>query len=154
MPSNITTSAAFTTGNMKPSAGEQIDALWGQNLADNTGYLYYRKPLVCSFGGVGPCSSISLAGTYQGTAYFQKYPEFDHLVGSYVGTTSASGELFGWVDGVAVFSHSGAGSNWARGTSFDISSLTDGQWYTVSFMARHDSAGAAQLKGFSLWMDV
>lgn len=154
MPSNIQTTAAFTTGNMKPSAGEQIDALWGQNLADNTGYVYYRKPLVCTFGGIGIQSSISLSGTHHATSYFQKLPEFDHLVGSYVGTTSSGGAIRGYVNGVQVFSHTGAGSNWARGTSFDISGLTDGQWYTVSAEVIYDSANSAQLKGLTFWMDV
>jgi hypothetical protein len=45
MADNITTSAAFATANMKPAAagGENIDATWGRNIADNTGFLYARS---------------------------------------------------------------------------------------------------------------
>lgn len=43
MANNITNSASFSTANMKPLADEETAALWGQNVADNTGYLYYRK---------------------------------------------------------------------------------------------------------------
>lgn len=39
MASNITSSGSFATALMKPASGEQIDALWGQNIADNTGFL-------------------------------------------------------------------------------------------------------------------
>lgn len=43
MATSIGSSAAFTSGNMKPAAGEQIDALWGQNIADNTAFLRSQK---------------------------------------------------------------------------------------------------------------
>jgi hypothetical protein len=39
MATSIGSAAAFTSGNMKPLAGEQIDAIWGQNIADNTACL-------------------------------------------------------------------------------------------------------------------
>jgi hypothetical protein len=42
MASNIASTAGFTSANMKPASGEQIDALWGQNIADNTGQLRAR----------------------------------------------------------------------------------------------------------------
>lgn len=154
MAGNIDSFAAFTTGNMKPSSGEQIDALWGQNISDNTGYLYYRPMLACCFGGAGILISSSSVGSYVGTAYFRKLPEYNHLIGSYVGTTSASGHLLGYINNSQFFSHGGAGSNWARGTSYDISGLDAGTWYPISFSVGHDAAGIAMLKGMSFWMDV
>lgn len=42
MASNIGSDAGFTSTNMKPASGEQVDSLWGQNVADNTGYLRAR----------------------------------------------------------------------------------------------------------------
>jgi hypothetical protein len=39
MANSITSVASFATANMKPVPDEQIDALWGQNIADNTGFL-------------------------------------------------------------------------------------------------------------------
>lgn len=43
MASNIGTASTFAFANMKPASGEQIDALWGQNVADNTGLLRTRE---------------------------------------------------------------------------------------------------------------
>lgn len=54
MASNVTTSASFTTTNMKPAADEQIDALWGDNIADNTGYLLYREIAIPQISGSSP----------------------------------------------------------------------------------------------------
>lgn len=42
MATNISPAASWTGSNMKPASGEQIDALWGQNIADNTGQLRAR----------------------------------------------------------------------------------------------------------------
>jgi hypothetical protein len=39
MSTSIGSAAAFSYANMKPASGEQIDALWGQNVADNTAFL-------------------------------------------------------------------------------------------------------------------
>ncbi len=49
MASNIDNTSSFTTSNMKPSADEETAALWGQNIAENTGYLYHQKDTI-SFG--------------------------------------------------------------------------------------------------------
>ncbi len=70
MASNIGTLSQFATSNMKPDNGEQIDSLWGQNIADNTGYLYYL-PQTVNFGvaevigqinGVGAASVTGTVG--------------------------------------------------------------------------------------------
>lgn len=45
MANNIGTTNTFNTSNMKPEADEEIPAIWGQNMADNLGYLYYGKNL-------------------------------------------------------------------------------------------------------------
>jgi hypothetical protein len=43
MASDITSTSDFSEGNMKPVSGEIIDAVWGQKIAENTGWLRYRK---------------------------------------------------------------------------------------------------------------
>jgi hypothetical protein len=43
MASNIGTNSVFATLNMKPATGEQADALWAQNMGDNTGHVYFRE---------------------------------------------------------------------------------------------------------------
>lgn len=43
MASSIGTLAAYNYANMKPASGEQLDALWGQNIADSSGYNYYHE---------------------------------------------------------------------------------------------------------------
>jgi hypothetical protein len=55
MANNIDNTSSFTTSNMKPSADEETAALWGQNIAENTGYLYHQK------------DTISFAPLVQGT---------------------------------------------------------------------------------------
>jgi hypothetical protein len=155
MASNILSSAAFTSANMKPASGEQLDAVWGQNIADNSGYLRYRKQLACSLGGIGiNINGPSTVGTYQGTTYFPKFAEYNHLVGSYAGTTSSTGNLVGRVDGTLIFNHVGAGSLYATSINMDISHLTNGNWYPISAWVNHDGAGIAELRGLTLWMDI
>lgn len=39
----IAASASFGTANLKPAPGEQADALWGQQMADNDGYNYFKE---------------------------------------------------------------------------------------------------------------
>ena len=39
-----TNASMFNTGNMKPESGNQTDALWGQNLSDNTAFLRWNDP--------------------------------------------------------------------------------------------------------------
>lgn len=66
MATSIGSSAAFTSGNMKPASGEQIDALWGQNISDNTAFLRaQRLPFFTQFGTTGS----SFPGTTIGTQY-------------------------------------------------------------------------------------
>jgi hypothetical protein len=89
---NVTT-AAFATTNMKPGPDEQIDCLWGQNLADNTGYLYtymgsslansVRPEMAFQALYTSPSTNLA-AGTY----FFQKR----------AGMTG-NGTLFGSVNG-------------------------------------------------------
>lgn len=84
MASNITTSAAFTGSLMRPAPDEEIDALWGQNMADNTGYLYYRPYPSVQFNlqNLGSLPAI-IAGGVSGTKSFFKLPEYGTLFGSY-----------------------------------------------------------------------
>ncbi len=72
MALDIGTTASFTTGNMKPETGDQADSLWGQNIADNTGYLYYQpKQVHVPVNGFDLQFSENTAtdNTYVGTFY-------------------------------------------------------------------------------------
>lgn len=153
MASDITTSGSFATTNMKPDPGEQGDALWAQKIADNTGYLGGRPALACCLGGVGDSySQSSTIGTSYATAYFQKLPEYNYLMGTYSGTTNANGQITGYINGVNFFTFGGAGSVWKAGTKYSISSLTNYSWYEVGVKAGHGASGdVAAIRGVSLW---
>src|SRR5258705_10895325 len=54
MATSFGSTATFTFGNMKPAPEEQIDSLWGKNIADNTGFLRsQRMPFINSYGTNG-----------------------------------------------------------------------------------------------------
>ena len=79
MASDITTTGTFTTTNMRPAGGEQIDALWGDNVADNTGYIYYRKQPLLSFWERVSTSIIEPSATY----YVNHRQEYGTINGSF-----------------------------------------------------------------------
>lgn len=54
MATSFGSTSTFTFGNMKPAAGEQLDSLWGQNVADNTGFLRAQwMPFLQTYGTNG-----------------------------------------------------------------------------------------------------
>lgn len=143
MASNIGTNAQFTTSNMKPASGEQLDALWGQNIADNTGHLLYRPyfvPAPCMhFSGTNNSSSRPVS---YGTTWFFKTPGHNTLYGSWsVRGTALSGgpgnAIVGlFVDGTAI---KGTTGNLGSGDTIyeygsiirDISHLGDNQFHRL-----------------------
>jgi len=168
MASNIGTNAQFATTNMKPDNGEQIDSLWGQNIADNTGYVYYRDIPCVEFsrGVVVSTESLTAANQFtQGTKWFKKTPAHNRIVGSYCLTGSAAS---GNTRTVATFySPTGAvikGDSTPSSTGLqttvgsvvlDISSLTNGSYYQISFKVGFTTPGAFNASGgmdFVSWL--
>ena len=145
MASSITSAASFATSNMKPVSGEQIDALWGQNIADNTGYLYYRVtpgPVLSLHRRTGTFASGDENGMpCEGTAYFYKAgSEHATFCGSYSGffnnNVSKSHKLQIQVDGINVVSTtfgtaSGAGIYYSGSFATVISAKANAAFYTV-----------------------
>lgn len=130
MASNIGTTAVFTTANMKPASGEQIDALWGQNIADNTGKLYYRK-----FFGPSFFFSQSDARNYNGTFFFEKQPGMVNFMGSLVGTHD-TGATIGTIlmNGTAIFTKTFSGGTlYSQSIGTSLSGISDGAFVPVVF---------------------
>lgn len=147
MANNIPTTASFATAFMKPVTGEVVDALWGQKASDNSGWLLYRPVKVADFGGLGHYISgdadAAAIGTFvqTGTTRFRKEPFLNTLFGSYYGTVSAQGgfsQFTGFakasINGVSLFTYDD-GTSFATSFSRDISSLTNGNWYTITASA-------------------
>lgn len=135
MASNITSAAAFATTNMKPDPGEQADALWAQKIADNTGYLVYRRhfgPQIRFAGEVGAT---------HGTLYLEKVHGMTKFQGSFYARAYDLTRLYFncFIDGgTAVvrdydFLSGGAGTTVNSSFSVDISALTTGAMYKFGF---------------------
>ena len=144
MASSITSAASFATSNMKPVSGEQIDALWGQNIADNTGYVYYRPtpgPTLSLQRRVGTFAAGDETGVpAEATAYFYKAgSEHATFCGSFSGyfnnNVSGAHTLLIRVDGINVISTSlsfGAGAVYYSGSfATVISAKANGAFYSV-----------------------
>lgn len=157
MASNVGSTAAFTSGNMKPAAGEQIDAVWGQNIADNTGFLRaQRMPFLARYGTEGvlqsgtnlasdaigevitqiPIVRLSghnrIVGTFRGDGIFYNHasPDCTGTHGIYL-----YGDL-GTYGGTISFATSNIGGNvsWGSTYSFELNLdtyLSVGSWGTI-----------------------
>lgn len=142
---------------MKPESSEQIDALWGQNLADDVSAAYHQYLNPFAFVGthiLGDMAALSNtvygrgvfdtyvdnSGVY--TLHFIKKPEYDTLIGSYWGTISSwdndsnshAGTAILTVDGgtVHTFGYTIPDENTyikSEAFSYDISGLTDNVVY-------------------------
>lgn len=150
MADNITSAATFTTANMKPAAGEQIDALWGDNLGDNTGYVYYRKehypPLSISYRITSAvlAEQYNYQATTRATTYFNHRTEFATLHGSYYIFGSSGADGVGlrlaatfFCDGTSIFGTECSAASAGEGSStgsfvFVKSHLTHNTDYTIS----------------------
>lgn len=143
MASSITSTATFTLTNMKPAGGEQIDALWADNIADNSGYVYYRDfpgpAFYLGFMVDTDLSSTPAFGSFTGTRYFKKMPEHNYLVGSWAsskwGDTTSSVPHSLFVDGTTVINNVnlGAAATSSSSGSFikSISHLANGTFFAV-----------------------
>lgn len=133
MASSITSSAAFTTTNMKPAADEQIDALWGQNIADNTGYVYYRTIPGPSFhsGGINNAGG----GTRSGTFYFRKEAGFATMMGSISGTLAnvTNQQIYVRINGTTVFNQLFKGTLFKASFGTDCVGMSNGSDYELTF---------------------
>lgn len=154
MASSITSAAAFATANMKPVPDEQIDALWGQNVADNTGFLYYRKLF-------GPCCHlIGVANNLtHGTFVFEKAHGHTQFVGSLNGTVQANsyGSLTLWVNGTNVFqkvfdfTSSGVGTRFKASFGTALTGMTDGNFYEFSWALGANITGGDPFVDITTW---
>ncbi len=149
MASNIGTLSGFTTANMKPASGEQIDALWGQNVADNTGFLYYMDRPACHGRlEIIPMTVASSTEDRRGTWYFVTPPVPRYLKGTttlYKSDTT-SDPVYGSIYINGVLAHgigrlAASSSGTSGGYSYDISGLTANTIYSISARLHTVSTG-------------
>ena len=157
MASDITNGVDFNKTNMKPDPDEEISALWGQNIADNTGYLYYKPELICN-----TTASLDIYNGYtdssgnrprsMGTLSFRKDPSFDTIVGTLrtykkqdTGNNSdTAGSAYLYVDDVLKVSVDYGASitdeyNAGTGVSIDVSALSNDTDYTIAYKILPDN---------------
>ena len=105
MATILGSSEVFNTANMKPEPDEQIDSLWGQNLADNISYVLWareRKAFdLCVISNSGGQNYASTPWTDYGRAYWRKVPTHDTMQGTLV-TDIASGTVYLSLDGTGL----------------------------------------------------
>lgn len=137
MASDITTASDFTTPNMKPASGEIMDSVWGHKISENTGYLYYKYPQqLASWTMTDHSDSASVAQEPNGTIWFVKTPH-STMTGTVFGTSSANdtSTYDVQVNGVSIVSESWSANSFTVSVNYDISSLTDGVWYPITWQA-------------------
>jgi hypothetical protein len=120
MATNLgSTGLTFNTVNMKPETDEQIDALWGQNLADNTSKCYWggndTKAVVDGegtriIGQLAYKARLDVQASDEVTTnyispnselFFYKKAEFDTLIGTMYGTVGCDSGAGNSVNGTA-----------------------------------------------------
>lgn len=141
MASHLTTAAdTFNTSNMKPASGEQADALWAQNLVDNTGHLYWRnQPIpILLWSGSGGNGSVISALFYKRASHNAIRAAFSSNanLGSITATLAAFDSTsdygnYGAADAAAatVSSAISMGADSAHTLELNISGLTNGGLY-------------------------
>ncbi len=139
MASSIGTSAAYTSASMKPASGEQIDALWGQNVADNTGYVWHKVQQVHIpiSSGTNP-NYLFLFTKLAGQITLSLKVRGDNTGGAAavtdVITIYPDGQSTTAGTATLTFNHSYTrGVNTTDVYTMDISSLTDGAHYVLKF---------------------
>lgn len=138
MANNIDDSASFSSANMKPDNNEETAALWAQNIADNTGYLYYEPKMVCSFSVTA--RPLFALDSPVGTLYLKKLPGFNTLHGSVTvwhNTEHVLGTGSLYVNNalVAELDYGSVSTvyNASKGFSYDVSSFTNYSDYEVAY---------------------
>ena len=150
MATDIDNTAEFNFNNMKPAADEEITALWGKNIADNTGALYYigREAFnVQLVFGHSPTSGMN------GTSHYRKYPGNTTLHGtlhlsSYKPAGVATGTAGILIDGTAVVEKdfgNGNFDNQRMSFTHDASNYTDFSDYDVVWYITPDFGGETQV---------
>lgn len=146
----------MTLTNMRPAANEAIDALWGQNLADSTGYNFYRQSPGPSFDFYfpSPPSDVSV-GTYVGTKYFYKRTGMGTLFGSYsfINHQSQPAGFEILVNGVSVKATSSSAATITGSFAYDISGLSNESYIPITFLGKHGIRGPVSCSVVS-WMKV
>jgi len=163
MATNLgSTGLTWQTTNMKPESGEQIDALWGQNTADNTaaayhGYLNPLRTVGTTILGELNYFYLESYAEYNSTSrkdevYFYKKDGLDTLLGTLIGTYSSEGiSTYGTVTllvggGTAFVWGTHAGENTTRtrneSFSYDISGLTGDIMYKVTLVPEYEAPTA------------
>ena len=140
MATDIDNTAEFSFNNMKPAADEEITALWGKNIADNTGFLRNLPTLVSSFSNTITHENHDYA-TYVGTTHFKKLANFNTLHGTFYAETGTllfhKGSMYLYVNGVEVGSAYFPGDNtrqYGHDTiDVDVSSFTDNADYPITW---------------------
>lgn len=148
MASDITISNTFSNVNMKPASSEIIDVVWGQKMAENTGYLYYEPKLLCSF-----TAGLEQQNTVSGTFWTKKMPSYTNITGTFFGTMSSAplspyNNL--WIDGTLVASQTLTGvSNIA--INWDATYQSDGVDFPIQWQMADSSAAVWGAMTASLW---
>jgi len=171
MANDITNSATFTLGNMKPEHSEVIPALWGQNAADNTGFLYYRDQMLGNVGSI-TLNEVGVGGAGETTNStklsvfgFKKNALEETLVGSLVtwhGHADANRNGTIWVrlyDGKTligtIYSEEFNTQTFGNQSfSYDSSSLVDDTYYTVDMHGTFVDTGVVGVQNGSTGVDA
>jgi hypothetical protein len=162
MANNIVPStASFTTTNMKPANDEIINSLWGQNAADNTGFLYnaLEDLVIGGFGHEYPRREVVYGGAFpypngsfnKDVGGFVKGDRHNTIHGSFVGKYYVLVSTFFTYSGTfAAYLYTGSntllGTLFEMGTTFtangvtnfgtvinySISGLTKGDFYRIT----------------------
>ena len=128
------TIATFGTDSLVATGTEYLPATTQAQVANNTGWLYYRPQHVCDqgtdvAGGTESQCTYMLAGTYQ--AYTRGSSHVD-----VAGTTSI------FLDGTLLATDTTAGANWMDDNAEVI--ISDDKWAVASFA--HTDGGSGRLR--------
>jgi hypothetical protein len=130
---------------MKPSPNEQLDSLWGQNVGDDLGYLYYREQQV----------PIVLSGAYdiyglKKTPWHNAIKFFGSSGDAVAGNLTVTFSAFGGHGASLLASTYNVPA--AQTTDFapniyimDISTLSTGSYYNVVYSSSQDTLFGAYL---------
>lgn len=156
MASNLGTGDAggFNISNMKPSSGDQIDALWGQNIADNTAHAIWgqEKRIAEVYSNHFFIGANAEAVKH---AWFRKVPSQDTITGTYAMAgfplAFAEGTLSFFVDGTVVENNKVLTGLSGSSFSYDCSHLTDGVLYDMEVHHSYSIGSFSELS-FSAWV--
>jgi hypothetical protein len=138
----VTTTAAFATTSMKPVPDEQIDALWGQNIADNTGWLYNEfKNGTRAELSFSVMNTIGGANNQAGTFFFQKRSGMSGngtFFGSISGThddsvVQSTRDFRLYMNGTELYRAGSTGNTFNGNFGTDLRGISDGAFVPVVY---------------------